>query len=90
MILSPNWCVLCKKDEEQTNHLFIHYPFASEVWYYFISKSNVSWVMPKDMVDLFFSWKIPGYGKRAKKNLELYYSCYFVGNLEGEKGKINP
>lgn len=64
MTLSPNWCVLCKKEEKQANHLFIHCPFAS--WNYLIYNSDVSWIMPKDMVDLFSSWIILGLGERAK------------------------
>lgn len=66
MLISPNWCVMCKKDEKKVNHLFIHCPFSSGIWHYFLSKSNVSWVMPKHIVNLFFLWNFSGLREKAK------------------------
>lgn len=27
-MLSPNWCILCKMNNESVEHIFIHYPFS--------------------------------------------------------------
>jgi len=28
----PRFCMLCKTGEESTSHIFIHYPYAIQVW----------------------------------------------------------
>lgn len=59
MMLSPNWCVvLCKDNEESTKHLFIHCLFSKAIWDHFIGSLNRSWVMPNEMLDLFSQWKL--------------------------------
>lgn len=52
MMISPNWCVLCKNAEESLNHLFLECTFSSAIWSYFLSNLNNSWVMPREVVDL--------------------------------------
>lgn len=66
MAISPNWCVLCKRNEESTSHLFIHCIFARDIWAYFLDGVNRFWVMPKDVVDLFYQWTVSGFGDRGK------------------------
>ena len=51
MSLSPHWCVLCKKELESTNHLFLHCSFAEIIWSYFLSNQSRMWVMPESLVD---------------------------------------
>lgn len=60
MQISPNWCVLCRYDDEYGCHLFIHCPYARAIWDYFLSKLNFSWVMPKDMKELFAQCNVWG------------------------------
>lgn len=66
MVLYPNWCMLCKENEETANQLFIHCNFSMGVWAYFLSNHNRYWVMPKEMVELFFQWNVSGLGEREK------------------------
>ena len=30
--LSPGWCVMCKKDNESIDHLFLHCDFSLRLW----------------------------------------------------------
>ncbi|TYK29578.1 LINE-1 retrotransposable element ORF2 protein [Cucumis melo var. makuwa] len=30
--LSPNWCYMCNKSQEDINHLFIHCPYSQQLW----------------------------------------------------------
>lgn len=69
--ISPNWCVLCKKNGELVSHLFIHCIFARDIWAYFLGWVNWVWVMPKDVKDLFHQWNGPGFGASGK----MFWSC---------------
>lgn len=40
MVLSPNWCVLCKSNSETTTHIFIYYPYGRHIWNYFFGKDS--------------------------------------------------
>lgn len=57
-ILTPNYlqsrwwnlanrCIMCMREEESVNHLFMFYPIASKVWDFFLSSFHISWVLPK-------------------------------------------
>jgi len=28
----PTWCIMCKKDGELVNHLFVQCPYEKEIW----------------------------------------------------------
>ena len=32
MQLRPNWCVMCRKNEENKDHLFLHCSYAATIW----------------------------------------------------------
>lgn len=34
MSLCLNWCVLCRQNIEDLEHLFFHYPYAVSIWHY--------------------------------------------------------
>ncbi|PON41695.1 hypothetical protein PanWU01x14_287580 [Parasponia andersonii] len=52
MFLSPGWCVLCKKDVESLNHLFLHCEFSLSLWCKILKEFGKSWVVPKACQDL--------------------------------------
>ena len=66
MALSPNWCVLCKKEEESLNHLFLYCDYSRAIWNYFLANLNCSWVMPRELLNMFASWCVGGLGERGK------------------------
>lgn len=32
IMISPNWCILCKKSNETAEHMFVHCPFSKYLW----------------------------------------------------------
>jgi len=62
-----NWCCLCKKNEETTNHLFIHCKYTSTLWQLILNLFGVSWIMPNNIQELLHCWKVQGrrYPKEA-------------------------
>lgn len=52
-----NWCYMYKKDES-VNHLLLHCPVAWELWNSLFLLINVSWVMPRSIIELFRGWSI--------------------------------
>ena len=52
-LLSPNWCVLCRGDTEDLNHLLLHCPFSSTLWNRVLNELGLSWVKPQAVVNLF-------------------------------------
>jgi hypothetical protein len=51
-----NRCCLCKSDEENVNHLFLHCEIAHSLWYAMFNRFGLSWVMPSKVAGLFASW----------------------------------
>lgn len=47
-----NWCCLCKKNEETTNHLLIYYKYTLAFWQLILNLFGVSWVMPSNIQEL--------------------------------------
>jgi hypothetical protein len=43
---------MCKKTEETVDHLLLHCDVASVVWNSLFSRFGVSWVMPRQVIDL--------------------------------------
>lgn len=35
MSISPNWCVMCQKEGETLNHLFLYCNYSRAIWNYF-------------------------------------------------------
>ena len=50
--LSPGWCVLCKKDNESIDHLFLHCDFSLRLWYIILKEFGRIWVIPRSSKDL--------------------------------------
>ena len=45
-LLAIDWCCICKRDGETSNHLFLHCSLARELWSTVFSLFGVAWVMP--------------------------------------------
>ena len=56
-IILVSWCCMCKVDGESMDHLFLHCALARELWTMVFSLFGMYWVMPKQIVDVFASWK---------------------------------
>jgi hypothetical protein len=60
-LILQNWCCLCKSNGESVDHLFLHCPMASDLWWMVFSMFGVQWVMPRTIMDLFSCWMgLPG------------------------------
>lgn len=53
-----NRCVLCKREEESVDHIFIHCIMAQRVWCFFLSRLGIAWVFPNHFKFLLSVWRI--------------------------------
>lgn len=51
-----DWCCVCKRAGESTNHLLLYCLIDSEMWNIVFTLFGLSWVMPKDVSELLASW----------------------------------
>lgn len=51
--LSPNWCGLCRIDEEDQDHLLLHCSYTKELWSRVLKELSVEWVFPRKAHDMF-------------------------------------
>lgn len=66
MMISPNICVTCMEEAKHVNHLFVHYKFAHAIWNNFFSLLYLSWVVPKDVMDLIHQWNCSFLGIKGR------------------------
>ena len=50
--LSLGWCILCKKDNESIDYLFLHCDFAFTLWSNILKEFGTDWVIPRSSKDL--------------------------------------
>ena len=62
MMLSPNMCVLCKKDAETADHLFIHCMSARFLWLKVLGEVGFYWVAPASVRRMFLDRSL-GFGR---------------------------
>ena len=55
-IVVIEWCYMCKRNVETTDHLLIHRDAASELWRCVFSIFGVQWVMHGAVKELFACW----------------------------------
>ena len=60
-----NRCSLCKSDDENVDHLFLHSEIARSLWYAVFSQFGLSWVMPSKVAGLFACWWLGGRSRSA-------------------------
>ena len=52
-----NLCVLCGKDNETIDHLFVHCKFSYSLWCRLLAWCGVLWSFPKSLVGLSKAWR---------------------------------
>lgn len=50
------WCYMCKKSGESVDHLLLHCEVAGELWAGILSRTGLTWAMPKSVMDLLACW----------------------------------
>ncbi|CAN1796057.1 hypothetical protein LINPERHAP1_LOCUS20800, partial [Linum perenne] len=76
----PNWCALCRKQEESIDHLFIHCPFVSGIWGKVSSRLSISGPVPGGFQDLITGWKGLNCGTpfEAMHKVLLHSLCWHI------------
>ncbi len=83
-IIILDWCCMCRSDGESVNHLLLHCSVAQELWNMILNMFGVSWVMPRDVVDLLACWA----GKVGKDEAGMIWKAiphYLMWCLWGER-----
>ncbi|GFZ13080.1 GATA transcription factor 15 [Actinidia rufa] len=55
-MVAIEWCYMCKRSAETSDHLLINCDYAREVWSLVFSIFGVQWVMPISIRELFACW----------------------------------
>lgn len=80
LCLSPNWCVLCKRNLEDINHLFLHCSIAHNLWSKHQNNMSVHWTIPRSCnLLLLENFNLYGNSMKAKKATLLW--SYGIGAI---------
>ena len=66
MRLLSSWCVMCRKSEESTNHLFLRCEVASRFWEKLCKEVNFSWAIIPFPCEALLMESIDTFGKGRK------------------------
>jgi len=55
-VIVMDWCCICKKSGESTDHLLLHYEVARDLWSSLFHLFRADWVMPRRVKELLVSW----------------------------------
>ena len=55
-VIVMNRCCMCKRNEETVDHLPLHCEVASTLWSALFSRFRMSWVMLRQVINLFACW----------------------------------
>ena len=80
-----DWCCMCKRDGETTNHLLFHGMVARKLCTIVFSCVGVPWVMPKVVVELLTGWKGKSSWFCNAENWRIIPHCLVSGSLTGEE-----
>ncbi|CAL5368692.1 unnamed protein product [Camellia sinensis] len=61
------WNVVSAKDAETVDHLFLHYSLTSRLWGLVCSLFGITWVQPKGVVDMLWSWRGARIGRSRRQ-----------------------
>ena len=74
-----DWCCMYKKGRKTVDHLFLHCPFAWEIWSMVFDLFGVCWVMPCSILELLECWQ-GSFGKH--RNVLNWESCTSLFDVE--------
>lgn len=66
------------------NHIFIHCPFAREIWNYFTNLYGIFLVFPLEIADFPWTWSLAPFPKRGKL-IWKYASIVIIWSLWEER-----
>ena len=79
--LSPSWCVMCKKDNETIDHLFLHCDFSLRLWSNILKDFGRDWVISRMSKDLICLGKDCSLTRK-----ENSYGRWYLRPLSGSSG----
>ena len=72
-----NRCFLCEEDEEDINHLSLHFKKAKMLWDLLLTIVGTSWVFPNSVIQMLLSWQGATVGKKRKNIWMAAPVCLF-------------
>uniref|UniRef100_A0A5B7BN90 Reverse transcriptase zinc-binding domain-containing protein n=1 Tax=Davidia involucrata TaxID=16924 RepID=A0A5B7BN90_DAVIN len=69
-------CIMCEKEEETSNHLFLHCDVARVLWNVLFSLGGCQWVMPRTVREL-SCWKKGSKHRPLAKAWKMVPFCLF-------------
>ena len=67
MCLSPSWCVLCRKNGEDIDHILIYCQFAQELWIRLFTLFGIVGALPRRWADVIaIKWSFKQSGNMSK------------------------
>ena len=75
-------CVLCGKERETINHLFLHCEFSSFLWCHVICRSGVQWCSPESGLGMVEARSMALFLVVWPDAFEGYPLCHFMVSLE--------
>ena len=79
-----NKCPLCKREEENLDHLLLRCAMVQDLWALF-AIVGISWVLPGSVKEMMAGWRRPFVRKIAKKFWLVVSHFSFLLHLEGEE-----
>ena len=70
-----DWCCMCKKNGETTDHLLLCCPVSQELWNMVCSLFGVQWVMPCSVMELLACWSNKFNKLRSKELWRIIPHC---------------
>ncbi|XP_039688848.1 uncharacterized protein [Medicago truncatula] len=88
--LPPNTnlsCVLCGRDNERTNHLFMHCEVARGVWLELLHWVGVMFIIPQNLFNHWACWNAGSSNKRIIRGLRLIWhaAIWVIWNARNDK-----
>ena len=75
-VAEEDWCCMCKRNGETTDHLLLHCPVSQELWNMVCSLFGVHWVMPHSVVELLACWSNKFNRLRSKTLWRMIPYCF--------------
>ncbi|EXB36980.1 hypothetical protein L484_018358 [Morus notabilis] len=90
------WCMLCRNENETSDHLFLHCSFALKIWHKILGEFWLQWVFRRSIPDLMGLDVSAGWNKKVSRlwNIIILASLWALWlernnrTFEGVEGKI--